>query len=105
MIVEYLDVLKLSNGYIKSVQNTLNRVIGFEEENKYNDVLQNELLKRIQKSPDEETYAEMLIWMYMKQNKFDAALAQVIALDKRNKEDGERVMELSDLAFNNFKVD
>ncbi len=103
MIVEYLDVLQLSNGYIKSVQNTLNRVIGFEEENKYNDVLQNELLKRIQKSPDEEIYSEMLIWMYMKQNKFDAALAQVIALDERNKEDGERVMELSDLAFNNFK--
>lgn len=103
MISEYLDVLKLSNGYIKSVQNTLNRVIGFEEDNKYNDVLQNELLKRIQKSPDEEIYAEMLIWTFMKQNKFDAALAQVIALDKRNKEDGERVMELSDLAFNNFK--
>ena len=45
----------------------------------------------------------MLIWMYMKQNKFGAALAQVKALDKRNKEDGERVMELADLAFNNFK--
>jgi len=103
MVGEYLDVLNISNGYIQSVQNTLNRIIGFEEDNKYNDVLQSELLKRIQKNPNEDIYSEMLIWMYMKQNKFGAALAQVKALDKRNKEDGERVMELADLAFNNFK--
>jgi tetratricopeptide (TPR) repeat protein len=103
MVGEYLDVLNISNGYIHSVQNTLNRIIGFEEDNKYNDVLQSELLKRIQKNPNEDIYSEMLIWMYMKQNKFGAALAQVKALDKRNKEDGERVMELADLAFNNFK--
>lgn len=103
MVGEYLDVLKISNGYIQSVQNTLNRIIGFEEDNKYNDVLQSELLKRIQKNPNEDIYSEMLIWIYMKQNKFGAALAQVKALDKRNKEDGERVMELADLAYNNFK--
>lgn len=103
MVGEYLDVLNISNGYIQSVQNTLNRIIGFEEDNKYNDVLQSELLKRIQKNPNEDIYSEMLIWMYIKQNKFGAALAQVKALDKRNKEDGERVMELADLAFNNFK--
>ena len=103
MVNEYLDVLKVSSGYIQSVQNTLNRVIGFEENNKYNDVLQAELNKRVQKNPDEVIYAEMLIWMYMKQNKFEAALIQVKALDKRNREDGSRVMELSELALNNNK--
>lgn len=103
MITEYLDVLEVSNGYIQSVQNTLNRVIGFEEDNKYNDVLQAELTKRVQKKPDETIYAEMLIWMYMKQNKFEAALIQVKALDKRNREDGSRVMELAELALNNNK--
>ena len=41
----------LSNGYIQSVQNTLNRVIGFEEDNKYNDVLQSELAQAHSKKP------------------------------------------------------
>lgn len=103
MINEYLDALQISKGYVKSVQNTLNRVVGFEEDDKYNATLQAELLKRIQKNPDDEIYAEMLIWMYMKQNKFEAALAQVKALDKRNKEDGQRVLELAELAHNNYK--
>ncbi|MEZ4720450.1 MAG: tetratricopeptide repeat protein [Flavobacteriales bacterium] len=105
MIREYLDVLEVSNGYIQSVQNTLNRVIGFEEENKYNEVLQTELLSRVQKHPNNDIYAEMLIWMYMKQNKFESALIQVKAMDKRNKEDGERVIDLAELALSNYKYD
>ena len=103
MIKEYLDVLEISPGYIQSVQNTLNRVVGFDEDNRYNEVLLTELQRRIQKNPNDDIYAEMLIWIYMKQNKFEMALLQVKALDKRNKEDGERVMEMSELALNNHR--
>lgn len=103
MINEYLDVLTVSEGYLQSVQTTLNRVVGFEEEGKYNIILQEQLLKRIQKNPDSEVYAEMLIWMYMQQNKFEAALIQVKALDKRNREDGARVINLAQLALSNYK--
>lgn len=105
MINEYLDVLEVSAGYIQSVQNTLNRVIGFEEDSRYNTVLQEQLQKRIQRNPGSDIYAEMLIWMYMQQNKFNAAMIQVKALDKRNKEDGGRVVKLAELALNNYKYD
>ena len=103
MIKEYLDVLEVSAGYLQSVQNTLNRIIGFDTENKYTNTLQTQLLTKVQKNPQEKLYAEMLIWMYMQQNKFDAALIQAKAMDKRNKEDGGRVMKLSALALNNYK--
>lgn len=103
MINEYLDVLQVSNGYIQSVQNTLNRVIGFEEDNRYNAVLLEQLQKRIQRDPSSDIYAEMLVWTYMQQNKYSAAMIQVKALDKRNKEDGERVLDLANLAMSNYK--
>lgn len=105
MIGEYLDVLEVNPGYLQSVQNTLNRVIGFETENKYTEVLREELLKRSQKNSSNELYPEMLIWMYMKQNRFDLALMQVKALDKRNREDGSRVLNLARLAMNNYQYD
>jgi len=105
MIGEYLDVLKVSKGYTQNVQNTLNRVVGFEEDNRYNSILQEQLTKRIQRNPGSEVYGEMLIWMFMKQNRFDAAMAEVKAMDKRNKEDGTRVMNLAKTAQNNYKFD
>lgn len=105
MVNEYLDVLDVSPGYLQSVQNTLNRVVGFDEENKYSEVLQSALLERIQKRPSDQIYAEMLIWIYAKQRRFGAALLQVKAIDKRLKEDGERVMDLSDAALNNYQYD
>ena len=103
MINEYLDVLTVSNGYIQSVQNTLNRVIGFEEDNKYNEVLLAELNRRVQRNPESDIYAEMLIWIFMKQDKYDAALMQVIALDKKNKEDGQRVIDVANVALSDYK--
>lgn len=103
MINEYLDVLEVSQGYLQSVQSTLNRVIGFDEESKYSDVLEQQLLLRVQRQPDSDVYAQMLIWMLIKQNKFEAAMIQVQALDKRNKEDGDRVMNLSKVALNNYQ--
>ena len=105
MISEYLDVLEISNGYIQSVQNTLNRVIGFSEESKYNTVLQEQLMSRIQKNPSSDIYTQMLIWVLMQQNKYEAAMIQVKALDKRNKEDGQRVISLAKTALNNYKYD
>lgn len=103
MINEYLDVLLVSKGYLQSVQNTLNRVIGFEEQNQYNDVLEQALMARVQKNPDDDIYAQMLVWMLVKQNRFDAALVHVKAIDKRNREDGSRVMNLARTSLENYQ--
>lgn len=105
MINEYLDVLEVSKGYIQSVQNTLNRVIGFDEANQYNAVLEEALMARVQRNAENDIYAQMLIWMLIRQNRYDAALTQVKALDKRNREDGSRVMNLAKTAFENYEYD
>lgn len=56
-------------------------------------VLQSALLKRIQKDPQNESYAKLLIWQYLQQQEYDMALIQLIAQDKRTKDDGTAVFE------------
>lgn len=56
-------------------------------------VLQSALFKKIQKDPQNESYAKLLIWQYLQQQEYDMALMQLIAQDKRTKDDGTALFE------------
>lgn len=101
MINEYLDVLLINEAYIQQVQNALLRIYQSAPEDKKNETLKTELLRRIQKYPDKKIFAEMLIWIMMQELDFNEALTQSIALDKRLKEDGARVFSLAHMAAGN----
>jgi tetratricopeptide (TPR) repeat protein len=101
MINEYLDVLLINENYIQQVQNSLLRIYQSAPEDKKNESLKIELLRRIQKYPDKKIYSEMLIWIMMQERDFNGALTQSIALDKRLKEDGGRVFSLAHMAAGN----
>jgi len=105
MIAEYLDLLEISNAYIQQVQNVLNRNLSFEKKTKQNEILRVSLLKRIQKNPQKIIFAELLIWMFMQQNNLQQAMIQTKALDKRNKEQGNRVMALARICVKNKQYD
>lgn len=105
MIAEYLDVLLLGNSYLQSVQNSLQANFGVGADSKKNEIIKSQLLKRVQQSPDRTVYLELLIWMFMQQNEFDAAFTHVKALDKRNGEDGTRVVALAQICVLNENYD
>ncbi len=105
MIAEYLDVLEGHDSYIQSVQNALQTSFGNEADSKQNELLKNELLKRIANSPDKIVLSELLIWMQIQQKDFEGAFVQAKALDKRKKEDGSRVMNLAKLCAQNESYD
>ncbi len=105
MIREYLDLIELSANYLQTVQNALQRTIGFEEESETKTLLKNELYARIQKGSTGEIYAELLIWMLIQEKQFEQVFAQVVALDKRNRENGFRLLELAQLASSNRQYD
>ncbi|MGB3076490.1 MAG: tetratricopeptide repeat protein, partial [Chitinophagales bacterium] len=65
----------------------------------YASALQSELYKRIQKKTDNEVFAEMLIWYFIQKKDFTSAFQQVKALDKRNKEEGQRVFQFAQSAY------
>jgi tetratricopeptide (TPR) repeat protein len=92
LVDEYLNVIETSPEVVAQAQSVLANV--FDGNDDY-ELLKGALLRRLQKDPQNVSYAEMLIWQYLQQKDFDMALRQGIALDKRLKEDGERIYDLT----------
>lgn len=99
MINEYIGLIDYSVAYKSSVQNIMARYLSFEEgESEEYEMMRRKLLERIQKSPDEKVYSELLIWLYLHRGNFAGALIQAKALDRRYKEEGRNVLELGVIA-------
>lgn len=102
MISEYLDLLDYNASYLSSVQTMLTRQIDFGNTNsKELPILKEELLKRSQKNPSDQTYAELLIWMFIQTKDFSAALIQTQAIDKRLGQRGYNVYNLGLICIQN----
>ena len=101
MITSFMDLLAVNENYIQSVQNSLGRYIDFEVRDERSDLLRTELLRRIQRDPSREIYQDLLIWMYVQQKDLTSAFVQSKAMDKRAGGNGDRLMELGDIALSN----
>ncbi|MCO6498798.1 MAG: tetratricopeptide repeat protein [Vicingus serpentipes] len=99
MLMEYLDILAYQESYLQSVQNALQTALSPDENGEKKALLKSLLIKNIQKHPDKKVYAEMLIWVYIQEENYDGAFIQAKALDKRNKEFGNRIIALAQLAL------
>jgi pentatricopeptide repeat protein len=102
MIDEYLNALQINSQFEESIQSYLQvyieNVPDFE-------ILKLALLKKSKEFPGNESFSEMLIWLYVQRKDFDNAFVQVKAIDKRYKEEGRRLIELGELAISNEKFD
>ena len=105
MIEEYLDVLTENPAYIQNVQNILQARTAYDNDNSKNELLRVALLRRIQRNADQPVYSELLIWLFVQQKDFDSAFIQAKALDKRQKEDGGRLLSLGSLSVSNLNYD
>lgn len=108
MINEYLELLDKDPDYLERVQNQLQYYIVEEGDDALRNLLRTNLLRRIQGNYDnisKTIYSELLIWLYIQEKNFKAALMQVKALDRRNNEDGQRLIELGKLAASNKAYD
>ena len=103
MINEYLDALEFRDTEIQAVQGNLQNSLGYDDNEGgiNNPLLKQELQKRIQKSPDKIVLSEFLIFIQKQQKDFDGAFVQSRALDKRLKEDGNRIFDLAKICTSN----
>ncbi|SKB65079.1 tetratricopeptide repeat protein [Daejeonella lutea] len=102
LIQEYLVLLNTNPEILPQAQNVLASIL--EDKADY-DLLKTALLRRLQKDPQNVSYTEFLTWQYIQQKEFDMALRQTLALDRRLKEDGSRVFDLSRLLLSNRAYD
>lgn len=100
-IDEYLNLLETNQSYLKLVEDKLQNLLVDDEENKKSETLRSILLNRIQKDPDKTYYSELLWWYSIQQKDFGLAFFQAKSLDRRLKENGERIMEVASLSVAN----
>lgn len=105
MVNEYLDLLEKNEGYIQNVQNALNTSIYHDVKKEDIGLLNEALIKRIQRNPDKIIFSELLIWHYLQQKDFKGAISQSKALDRRNKESGYRFISLGKTCRSNREYD
>ncbi|MES2762731.1 MAG: tetratricopeptide repeat protein [Bacteroidota bacterium] len=103
MVNEYLDAIEFRESELYTAQANLQQSLGYDDKNGgfNNPVLKQELQKRIQQKPDRTIFSEFLIFLLNQQKDFEGSFVQTKALDKRQKTDGTRVMELAKLCVSN----
>ena len=106
MITEYLDFINEGANNLNVIESTLLTAINFEDpENPKMEILRTEILKRVQKEPDNQAYSELLIWFFQQKGDLAAAFNQIKAIDKRNREDGFRVYNFGLVCKSNENFD
>ncbi len=101
MIDTYLDLLEKNASHLKTVKIRLQSSLGRTKstENNY-ELLKTKLLPRVQQS-NNTALTELLIWLFIQSNEYDAAYIYTKALDKRFREDGSRMFDLAYIAYEN----
>lgn len=98
---ELLDALGSDPNQVNRVRTMLLDVLADDPGDRKSEFLQENIIGRIQKSPDQLAYPELLIWHFEQRKEFRQALTQTKALDRRNREDGSRVYQLGIICKSN----
>lgn len=101
MVEEYLNMLEQNESYASSIQAILQNKLSYEADSKLADAVRTGLLRRVQKAGQKTIYNELLYWLLLQERDFASALTQAIALDKRNDENGSRILALGKTCYSN----
>jgi len=101
------DVAKMIHYYISASTQHINQVERYKTYFQRNlntdedlEEMRRQLYERIQEDPDNEIYPELLEWVFIEKEDYRGALRQARSLDRKYDEDGLRVMNIGDIAYN-----
>ncbi len=98
MVEEYLHYITQSPSNLNYVKNLLQLFLNKPDEL---ESLERMLTDKVQKTPDSEVYADLLIWVNLQQKNFYGAYIQARAFDKRFRKETSRTLEIAQIALNN----
>ncbi len=102
MVNEYLNFITQTPTNLGYVKNVLQALLTKENEL---EALETLLYSKIQSAPDNQNYAELIIWVNLQQKNFLGAFVQARAFDKRFRKDNSKTFEIAQIAFNNKSYD
>ena len=102
---EYLDALTEDQTQVTKVKTDLLEIFADDQSGRKREYFEEAVIGRIQRQPQRDVYPELLMWHFSQEKKFGQALAQAKALDRRNREDGARVVSMSHICRANGAYD
>lgn len=104
-VEEYLDALVEDETQITKVRTDLLDIFAADQTGTKQEYFEEAVVGRIQRQPQRDIYPELLIWHFEQQKKFRQAFAQAKALDRRNHEDGSRIVQFAHICRANKEYD
>tara|TARA_B100000795_G_scaffold269963_1_gene261412 strand:+ start:5520 stop:7325 length:1806 start_codon:yes stop_codon:yes gene_type:complete len=100
-----IGVISFGEEYLEAVKNALSSYFTTDISKKRKIIFQRVLISQIQKNPDNNGFSDLLIWFYLQEKNFNAALIHSKAMDKRNDERGRRIIKLANICIQNQAYD
>ncbi len=105
MLKEYLEWVKQKESNIEIVKSSLQSVLAMDNDHEISNQMKTYILKQIQAEPGQIIYNRLLIWLFIQDKNFTAAIRQAIALDKRSGEEGGNIFGLANVSATNKNYD
>ena len=99
MFHTYLELVSSSENYLSTAKNYIGRFISEDVKDKHNVSLKRLLIKRMQNNP-QNSWNQLLSWLFMQQKEYNKAFIQEKALHKRNSESLNTIIDVGKIAFN-----
>ena len=100
MLDEYFELLISQPRYLRNVQAQIRSTMTRDIDQTLLKSTKDKTLLSIQTFPGLDVFNEMLIWIYLQEEDFDSAIDLAAALIRRNKETGDRLLDLARTADN-----
>lgn len=98
MIKEYVNFSMVNPGNTNYIKNLFQSLLTEEGDL---DLLQQQLLERIQTEPQNIVFPELLIWVEIQRKDFYGAFIQARSIDKRTGKTGDESMKVAEIAMDN----
>lgn len=102
---EFLNALDEDESQVNKVKTELLATMSDDASGRKREYFEEVVVGRIQRFSQRDIYPELLIWHYQQQKQFRRAFTQAMALDRRNREDGARVVQLAHICRANDEFD
>ena len=97
----YLRYAKFAPTQYENVKSRIQVILMNDTRGEVSELLRRTLLKRLQKNANDNTSAEMLVWLSLQQQDYEMALDQCISLDRRLGNYDNKIINLANITSNN----
>lgn len=101
MLKEYMEWAKQKETNLDIVKSNLQSVLSTDNDQEISSQMKAYILKHIQEDPTQLLYTRLLIWLFIQDKNFTAAIRQAISLDKRTGQEDGNIFALANVSATN----